>query len=261
MQDRNFDDIADKLARNIYGTTKGAIRQAVVWQDLQALLSTLPDRPLRILDAGGGEGRMAMQLAALGHQVLLCDLSAAMVERARQNATDHGLADRVTCVQCAVQDVAAYLETPVDLILFHAVLEWIAEPEEVLGGLYHCLADNGTLSLMFYNKHGLVMRNMLLGNIASVEAGMPKRRKRSLMPTHPCDPVQVYQWLTALGMTLVSKSGVRVFHDYLRQRQHQVEYFDALLAMEQRYCRQEPYISMGRYIHVIAHKTPLKDAL
>ncbi|MBX9334217.1 tRNA uridine 5-oxyacetic acid(34) methyltransferase CmoM, partial [Serratia marcescens] len=42
MQDRNFDDIAEKFARNIYGTTKGKIRQAVVWQDLTGLLAQLP---------------------------------------------------------------------------------------------------------------------------------------------------------------------------------------------------------------------------
>ncbi|ECV8875483.1 tRNA uridine 5-oxyacetic acid(34) methyltransferase CmoM, partial [Salmonella enterica subsp. enterica serovar Enteritidis] len=27
MQDRNFDDIAEKFSRNIYGTTKGQLRQ------------------------------------------------------------------------------------------------------------------------------------------------------------------------------------------------------------------------------------------
>ena len=34
MQDRNFDDIAEKFSRNIYGTTKGQLRQAILWQDL-----------------------------------------------------------------------------------------------------------------------------------------------------------------------------------------------------------------------------------
>ena len=29
MQDRNFDDIAEKFSRNIYGTTKGQLRQAI----------------------------------------------------------------------------------------------------------------------------------------------------------------------------------------------------------------------------------------
>ncbi|TCV98156.1 tRNA uridine 5-oxyacetic acid(34) methyltransferase CmoM [Biostraticola tofi] len=261
MHDRNFDDIAEKFARNIYGTTKGLIRQAVVWQDLQALLTRLPDRPLYILDAGGGEGRMAIQLAKLGHQVVLCDLSAAMIERARSAALSQGVDAQIKCVHSAVQDISSHLEKPVDLILFHAVLEWVAQPRDILQGLYECLAPEGALSLMFYNKHGLVMRNMLLGNIAFVEKGMPKRKKRSLMPDHPCDPQQVYGWLAELGMTISGQSGVRVFHDYLQNKQQQQDEFDALLAMEQRYCRQEPYISMGRYIHVMAHKPTLKDEL
>lgn len=29
MQDRNFDDIAEKFSRNIYGTSKGRIRQEI----------------------------------------------------------------------------------------------------------------------------------------------------------------------------------------------------------------------------------------
>jgi hypothetical protein len=36
--------------------------------------------------------------------------------------------DNMHFVQCAAQDIAQHLESPVDLILFHAVLEWVAEP-------------------------------------------------------------------------------------------------------------------------------------
>ncbi|WP_213992087.1 tRNA uridine 5-oxyacetic acid(34) methyltransferase CmoM [Sodalis sp. dw_96] len=261
MQDRNFDDIAEKFVGNIYGTTKGLIRQAVLWQDLQGLLTRLPQRPLFILDAGGGEGRLSCQLAALGHRVLLCDLSADMIERARQQAEQQGVIDNMQFVQSAIQTVAPHLERPVDLILLHAVLEWVAEPRDLLHKLYEYLAPAGALSLMFYNKHGLVMRNMILGNIEFVKSGMPKRKKRSLMPDHPCDPEQVYGWLADMGMTFSGKSGVRVFHDYLQNKQQQQDDFPALLAMEQHYCRQEPFISMGRYIHVMAHKHPLKDEL
>ncbi len=47
MQDRNFDDIAEKFSRNIYGTTKGQLRQAILWQDLEPLLAQLGPGPLR----------------------------------------------------------------------------------------------------------------------------------------------------------------------------------------------------------------------
>ncbi|VEB61445.1 SmtA protein [Salmonella enterica subsp. enterica] len=50
MQDRNFDDIAEKFSRNIYGTTKGQLRQAILWQDLDRVLEEIGGRKL----AGAG---------------------------------------------------------------------------------------------------------------------------------------------------------------------------------------------------------------
>ncbi|MGL4858962.1 MAG: methyltransferase domain-containing protein, partial [Enterobacteriaceae bacterium] len=122
-EDRNFDDIADKLSSNIYGTSKGKVRETVVWQDLNAMLAQLPPGPLRILDAGGGEGRMARRLAALGHEVTLCDISGEMVSRARDAAAEENLARRMRFIHCPLQEIEQHLTQPVDLILLHAVLE------------------------------------------------------------------------------------------------------------------------------------------
>lgn len=90
MRDRNFDDIAEKFSRNIYGTTKGQLRQTILWQDLDKLLAEFGDRPLRVLDAGGGEGQTAILMAQRGHHVTLCDLSAEMVARAGRAAEEKG---------------------------------------------------------------------------------------------------------------------------------------------------------------------------
>ncbi len=130
MQDRNFDDIAEKFSRNIYGTTKGQLRQAILWQDLEPLLAEMG--PQTAACAGCWRRRRAN-----GHQNrrnwasrdALCDLSAEMIDRAKQAAADKGVIDNMQFIQCAAQDIAQHLETPVDLILFHAVLEWVAEPQ------------------------------------------------------------------------------------------------------------------------------------
>lgn len=254
MNDRNFDDIAEKFARNIYGTTKGALRQAILWQDLDALLPTLPSRPLHILDAGGGEGVNACRLARLGHDVTLCDLSAEMVARAQRSAEEKGVIGNMHFIHSSAQDVGKHLERPVDLVLFHAVLEWVADPQAMLNILWSYLAPGGVLSLMFYNANGLLMRNMVVGNFPYVQQGMLKRKKRTLSPDNPLEPECVYRWLEQAGWRITRKTGVRVFHDYLRDKHKQRDCFDELLALETQYCRQEPWISMGRYIHVIAHK-------
>ncbi|ENN6705683.1 tRNA uridine 5-oxyacetic acid(34) methyltransferase CmoM, partial [Shigella flexneri] len=61
------------------------------------------------------------------------------------------------------------------------------------------------------------------------------------------------------GWQIMGKTGVRVFHDYLREKYQQRDCYEALLELETRYCRQEPYITLGRYIHVTARKPQSKD--
>ncbi|EXU73710.1 tRNA uridine 5-oxyacetic acid(34) methyltransferase CmoM [Erwinia mallotivora] len=259
MQDRNFDDIAEKFSQNIYGTTKGRIRQAIVWQALEEILTTLPDRPLQVLDAGGGEGQNSCQLAARGHQVLLCDLSEEMLQRARVHAAEKGVSDNMQFKQISAQQVGQHLDKPADLVLFHAVLEWVAEPEAVLAALHDTLAPGGVLSLMFYNINGLMMQTLVLGNFGYMQAGLRKRKRKTLSPDYPRDPQQVYHWLEEAGFHLESKTGIRVFHDYMRDRHKQTERFDEILALEKRFCRQEPFLSLGRYIHVTARKPLLQE--
>ena len=116
MRDRNFDDIAEKFSRNIYGTTKGQLRQTILWQDLDKLLAEFGDRPLRVLDAGGGEGQTAILMAQRGHHVTLCDLSAEMVARAGRAAEEKGVSDNMHFIQCAAQDISQHLETQVDIV-------------------------------------------------------------------------------------------------------------------------------------------------
>ncbi|AWH89924.1 tRNA uridine 5-oxyacetic acid(34) methyltransferase CmoM [Limnobaculum parvum] len=263
-KDRNFDDIAEKFSRNIYGTTKGEIRQAVLWQDLEHLLSLMPQRPLRILDAGGGEGVMACEMAARGHQVIFCDISAEMLKRAELAAAEKGVSQQIQFIHCAAKDVSDHLEQPVDLVLFHAVLEWVQDQRGTLEALIQCLQPAGMLSLMFYNYNALLFRNITLGNFGYIEAGMQKKKKRTLSPDRPLEPQQVYNWLDEMQMVTIGKSGVRVFHDYAQNKQQQQQDFAALLALELRYCRQEPFVSLGRYIHVIAQKpneSNVKDEL
>lgn len=254
MHDRNFDDIAEKFSRNIYGTTKGLLRQAILWQDLDILLAEMNDGPLHVLDAGGGEGQTAIRMAQLGHHVTLCDVSQEMLKRAQAAAEEKGVSGNMHFIHCAVQDIAQHLASPVDLILFHAVLEWVADPVAVLQKLWSVLRPGGALSLMFYNADGLLMHNMVAGNFDYVQVGMPKRKKRTLSPDHPRAPADVYRWLEQIGWQITGKTGVRVFHDYLRDKTQQQRSFEMLLELETRYCRQEPYISLGRYIHVTARK-------
>ncbi|CCN50421.1 SAM-dependent methyltransferase smtA [Vibrio nigripulchritudo MADA3029] len=256
-EDRNFDDIAHKFAKNIYGSEKGDIRQTIVWEDLIVALSELNDesRRLKILDAGGGLGQMSQKIAQRGHDVTLCDLSSEMLKLARADIEKHGLLSQYLLVHSPVQEIEQHLTEKVDMVLFHAVMEWLGDPKTALEKVLEQIKPGGIGSIMFYNHHGLVLKNVICGNIPHILEGMPHRKRFKLQPQKGLKPEEVYQWIEDAGFEICGKSGIRSFHDYIGNMEYMGDYqFEDVLALERQLCRQEPYLSLGRYIHVWAKR-------
>ena len=255
--DRNFDDIAHKFAKNIYGSEKGDIRQTIVWQDIEQILSLIEQlpQPLAILDAGGGIGQLSQKVATRGHQVTLCDISSEMLTLAQQSIENNDLLNQYRLIHSPVQAIAEHVTEPFELVLFHAVMEWLVDPKEALDVLLSQIKLGGVISIMFYNHHGLVFKNVVCGNIPHVLDDMPHRKRFKLQPQKGLKPEDVYSWIEDAGFDIKGKSGIRCFNDYIGNMEYNGAYTaEDVLLLEQKLCRQEPYLSLGRYIHVWAQK-------
>lgn len=248
MSDRHFDELATRFAEKIYGGAKGAIRLAVLQADLK---EALPERPLRVLDVGAGLGHMSLWLAQRGHQVTLAEPAAPMLEGARQRFAEAGIA--ATFIQAPWQDLLGQLTQPYDLVLCHAVLEWLAEPHAILPVLHQLTAPGGWLSLAFYNKDALIYRNLLKGHFRKLREHSFAGEKHSLTPQQPLDPRELATQL-AVHWTVESQSGVRVFHDYMPrdfQEKTASNNLAELIEMELAYRRHPSFAGLGRYLHWI----------
>ena len=254
-QDRNFDDLAGRFKKNIYGGLKGAVRLAVLQRDFTEAIPELlmPDKPLRILDAGGGQGQFSLRLAQAGHQVVLCDISAEMLKLAREQVEEAGLSQSVSLVHCAIQELTSHIaDDQFDLVLCHAVMEWMAEPQSLLPCLHRYIKPGGWLSLTYYNRHSLIFKNLLRTNFKKIIAQDFRGAKGSLTPINPLEPDQVDAWLSDLPLSVAARSGIRVFHDYILDGELRERAPEDLITLELRFSRQEPYRSLGRYIHILA---------
>ncbi|WP_342649774.1 methyltransferase domain-containing protein [Pseudomonas sp. REB1044] len=244
MNDRHFDELASRFAEKIYGGAKGAIRLAVLQADLA---ERLPDRPLRILDVGAGLGHMALWLAQRGHQLTLAEPAAPMLDGARERFAEAG--QRATFIQAPWQDLLGQLTEPFDVVLCHAVLEWLAEPHSILPVLHQLTAPGGWLSLAFYNRDALVYRNLLKGHFRKLRSDRLAGEKQSLTPQMPVDPRELRAQLEPLWQ-VESESGIRVFHDYMpKEFQDKAELLD-LLEMELAHRRHPSFAGLGRYLHL-----------
>jgi S-adenosylmethionine-dependent methyltransferase len=254
MQDRNFDDLAERFVKNIYGSDKGEIRLHILWRDLQeGLLDRLPAQA-SILDAGGGIGQLSQRLGKLGHPVTLCEFSGDMLQLARDSFATECPDVSVQFIHSPVQQLAEHINGQFDVVLFHAVLEWLAEPRETLEGLLTHLKPGGYLSLAFYNKHSLVYRNLLRGNLRKIANDDYQGDPGSLTPLHALLPDEVMGWLQEWGYEISIHSGIRVFSDFMEKNRKKPLPLSEVLDMELRFSRVEPYRSLGRYIHLLARK-------
>ena len=243
MSDRHFDELATRFAEKIYGGAKGAIRLAVLQADLT---EALPARPLRVLDVGAGLGHMSLWLAGLGHQVTLAEPAAPMLDGARERFATANLPAQF--IQASWQELAAQAHEPYDLVLCHAVLEWLAEPAAILAPLRQLTAEGGWLSLAFYNRDALIYRNLLKGHFRKLRKERFAGEGQSLTPQRPLDPRELETQL-APYWRIEARSGVRVFHDYMPAEFQAKAALDDLLEMELTYRRHPAFIGLGRYLH------------
>lgn len=254
MQDQNFDSLSQRFRKNIYHTAKGKIRLNILWRDLLEQIPAIEHGGLSILDVGAGQGNFALQLAQHEHHLTLCDLSQNMLEDAKILFDENKPGNDVRFLHSSVQLLSEKINEQFDVVLFHAVLEWLAEPEETLKQLMQFVRPGGYLSIMFYSRTGLIYQNLTMGNFDHVLDNTLAGDGKTLTPTNPQDSDEVYSWLNDLGLKILTKSGVRVFYDGIhRQRRKEISELD-LFELEKQYSRIEPYCSLARYIHVVCQK-------
>lgn len=249
--DQNFDALAERFLQKVYGTHKGNWRLSLLQEDLQDLRN---GETLQVWDAGCGDGRIAAWLAEKGHRLTLCDISGILLNQARQRFSEQQLfADfHHQSAQTLGQSLPAF-----DLVISHAVLEWLAEPQQGLQQLLKSVRPGGWLSLMFFNRNALVYSNVLRGgwrlepilNDRYIGVG------RKLTPPNPQYPHVIRAMLAEQGFDIETQTGIRVFADYLSAEARQHSDDQTLFSLEARYCRQPGYIDMGRYIHFLAKRT------
>lgn len=257
MPDINFDQLSERFKKNIYGSTKGQIRLEVLWRDINDAVDSLhTDNKLNILDAGCGMGQISARLAEQGHHLFLNDISGDMLQSACELFAEKDIKHHYEVLHKPLQELTKNYPGYFDLVMNHAVLEWTEHPQQVVQELVSLVKPGGYLSLMFYNIHSLVFRNLVRGNLYKVERGdWAGTGKGSLTPINPLEPNDVYFWLEKLDIEVVLRSGIRVFQDYLLRHIRDEVSDEDIVKTEVEFSRKEPYLHMGRYIHLVCVKT------
>ncbi len=253
--DRNFDGISTHFANKIYGGLKGQIRLDVLWRDIDEHLGKFLTESRRVLDVGAGLAQIAIRLAQSGHCVHINDISKEMLALSQDAASKAEMRDKIRWHCCPFQNLPSDINEPFDLVMCHAVLEWLSDPVAAIPILESLVTDNGWLSLTFYNRNALIYRNLVRGNFNKVLKADYAGDPASLTPPNSLLVDQVRAWLQKSGFTVIEQSGIRVFNDYVRNPTGGNTVPEAIRDMELRFSRQEPFLWLGRYIHLLCKKS------
>ena len=251
FDDHIFDGIADKFAKNIYGTTKGKLRHTLLCDVLDSHLTANST----VLEIGGGTGVMAAHLAALGHSVVLTDASNDVLQQAADllsQSSNEAIRDNIEIRQEFLQEITDFERF--NVVICHAVLEWLDNPYEALSSIYNRMKPRTIMSLSFFNHDANLFANAIYGNFDYIEKGMKAKKQVRLNPKQPLSAVKVLNYCESLGFTVLDKAGIRCFHDYMRDISHQTTKYDDLLALERKYHKSDPYMWLGKYFQLIVEK-------
>jgi S-adenosylmethionine-dependent methyltransferase len=250
-KDRNFDELIERFRERIYDTSKGEWRLKLLKQDLGEVINT--EKQLSVWDAGCGFAQISQWLSGLGHKVSLCDLSSKMLEQAKQNFAEEKL--EAEFFHQAFQDYANN-SGQFDLVLFHAVIEWLADPWAGLQTVMEKTKAGGYLSVLFYNRNAMVYSNVLKGSwrLKPILDDSYLGRGSKLTPPNPQYPHEIIEYLGRHGFEIKAHTGVRVFNDYMTDEVLDKTDMKELFELEGRYCRLPTYRDMGRYIHILTYR-------
>jgi S-adenosylmethionine-dependent methyltransferase len=227
----------------------GQLRHIVILHHLRA---HAPPPPLDVLDVGGGTGEIALDLAREGHAVTLLDISPAMIEQAQSHCA--GLNVKFVCAT-ADQIPALFDCESFDLVLCHSLLEFVEDPQAMLGQLMRVLRADGLLSVVVGNRCHFPLRATLLRQDfhqarLAIDEEIPASDLFGF-PRRTFFAADMQQMIQACDAQLVGEYGVRVFIDLLGQAP---ELTPDLIALELAASSRLPYRHIARFVQFIAAK-------
>ncbi|GAA4994380.1 methyltransferase domain-containing protein [Yinghuangia aomiensis] len=237
-------------------TLRGALRHALV---TRALLSHLPHGSCSVLDIGGGTGEQAIALARAGHTVTVLDPDPAMVDQARDRASDEPeeTVARITLTVGPGELALDLVGDGYDAVLCHGVLMYVDDPEPLLQTLVAAAAPGGVVSVLAKSDEVLAFRPALEGRWADALAMLDTNIETGNfgVTSRGVDRDDVTARLSDLGAATLAWYGVRTFTDHLGNAPVPPD-FDQILELEWRAGARDPYRQISRLWHLIARKAP-----
>jgi S-adenosylmethionine-dependent methyltransferase len=236
----------------------GRLRRTMTQANLRRHIGATP---LRILDAGGGNGLDSIPLAAAGHHVTIVDYSAAMLAEAARNATAAQAQERVMTRQAELLALPELFAQPCfDLVLCHNVLQYVDDVPALLSTVATPLHAGGLLSIMSVNRYAIPYRAAFFrDDLAEAYEKIDARNEPAVLfgtRMNEYAAEEIAAMLPAAGFVAIQDYGIRCMCDYWgdNERKSDPTIFAQLEQLELALSDRHPYKLLARYFQLVARK-------
>jgi phosphoribosylformimino-5-aminoimidazole carboxamide ribotide isomerase len=217
--------------------------------------------PLRILDAGGGNGFDSLALARMNHQIDIVDISQQMLNDARANAALAGVTDRLDTHAMDIFSIdKVFPANEFDIVLCHNVIQFVDDVKPLLEMLLQVIKPGGFISLITTNQYSLPYQAAFLeqdlDKAFTLLDATDQYNSIFEVNVHEYRPDEVIDWLTGMGLSLEKHYGIRCLYNYwgTNELKEDSAIYGKLKKLEMEFTGREPYKQTARQFQLIARK-------
>lgn len=249
---------ADKYA-DYLKTPAGRLRCELAWENLRRFLPRYPTKR-RALDVGGGTGYASVQLARMGHEVVLLDGSEEMLRIARQQINAGRVGAQISFCHADANRLPEVFDTEsFDIVVCHNLLEYAANPAATVRDITRLLRKDAVLSVLVRNRAGEVLKEAIKSRDWKLAtANLSTEKVVDALygePVRVFAPAEVRDFLVRASLEVLAEHGVRVVFDYLGPEDLTDAAYSQIFELESALGARPEFAAIARYTQVIARRS------
>lgn len=223
-----------------------------------------------VLDAGGGTGKWAVQMAKKGCRVVLLDLSEGMLNIAKEKVAKEGFKHRVTIEKGDLRKLN-YSDETFDLVFCEHTLFLLDKPDAALKEFARVLKTGSPLVVSAQNRYVHSLVHLPHKEIPSTEK-LDEAHKILLRERYDSmtknGKVKIYTWTPDEFRIFLERNGfsvkkiigkgitmpLRVTEELYLKKEFSKEVFDRILQLELAFCERQDALALAGHLQAIAYK-------
>ncbi|PIX31825.1 hypothetical protein COZ60_02440 [Candidatus Bathyarchaeota archaeon CG_4_8_14_3_um_filter_42_8] len=254
----SYDKTFDMLYYKIY--------DAITWKYIEPYVPIDPNA--LVLDAGGGTGRWAIQMARKGCKVVLVDISERMLKIAAEKVTKEELQNIITIKEGDITKTG-YADETFDMILCEHALFLFKEPDIVIKELKRILKRKARLIISVHNRYVQSLVSLpekpSLDKVDDALNILLRKRYGSMTEN---GKVKIYTWTPDEFRTMLERNGLRVekivgkgvtmplriSKELFMKKKYPDDLFNKLLQFELALCEKPDALALAGHLQAITYK-------